>query len=76
VLEAAVFARPDEILGERVCAAVVLRPGAQASVEELIRHCRAQLAGYKTPREIDFLDSLPRTGTGKIAKRYLRNPGS
>ena len=76
VLEAAVFGRPDEILGERVCAAVVLRPGLQASAEELIRHCRSQLAGYKTPREIDFLDSLPRTGTGKIAKRYLRNPGS
>lgn len=75
VLEAAVFGRPDEILGERVCAAVVLRTGAQASAEELKGHCRTLLAGYKTPKEIDFLNSLPRTGTGKIAKRFLRNPG-
>lgn len=74
VLEAAVFGRPDEILGERVCAAVVLRPGLQASAEELIRHCRSQLAGYKTPKAIEFLDALPRTGTGKIAKRRLRDP--
>jgi acyl-CoA synthetase (AMP-forming)/AMP-acid ligase II len=74
VLEAAVFARPDEVLGERVCAAVVLRPGLQASAEELIRHCRSQLAGYKTPKAIEFLDALPRTGTGKIAKRFLRDP--
>jgi acyl-CoA synthetase (AMP-forming)/AMP-acid ligase II len=75
VLEAAVVGRPDEILGERVYAAVVLRTGAQATSEELRAHCRTLLAGYKTPKEIDFLNSLPRTGTGKIAKRLLRNQG-
>lgn len=76
VLEAAAYGAPDEIWGERVCAAIVLRPGASASADELTDFCRARLAGYKLPRQWRFLEALPRTGSGKIAKRLLRDPGS
>jgi acyl-CoA synthetase (AMP-forming)/AMP-acid ligase II len=73
VLEAAVFGLPDELWGERVCAAVVLRPGSSASTEELQQFCRGQLAAYKVPRGIEFLSELPRTGSGKIRKQALRS---
>ena len=73
VLEAAVYGLPDADLGERVVAAVALKPGCDATEAELIAHCRAELAGFKTPKAIRFLDSLPRTGTGKLAKRLLRD---
>lgn len=76
VLEAAVFARPDPEWGERVCAAVVLRPGASASAGELVEHCRTLLAGYKCPRELELRAELPRTGSGKITKRALREEGA
>lgn len=76
VLEAAVFARPDAQWGERVCAAVVLRPGASASAGELVEHCRTLLAGYKCPRELELRAELPRTGSGKITKRALREEGA
>ncbi|HUT76529.1 MAG TPA: long-chain-fatty-acid--CoA ligase [Polyangia bacterium] len=72
VLEAAVFALPDETWGETVAAAVVLRPGLAATAGELSDWCRARLAGYKIPRRVFFVDALPRTGSGKIAKRLLR----
>jgi acyl-CoA synthetase (AMP-forming)/AMP-acid ligase II len=72
VLEAAVFALPDERWGETVVAAVVLRPGLSADAGELSDWCRARLAGYKIPRRVFFLDALPRTGSGKISKRLLR----
>jgi fatty-acyl-CoA synthase len=75
VLEAAVFGLPDEIWGERVCAAVVPRAGRCVGAEELIEHCRAHLGGYELPREIVFLDALPRTGSGKISKRSLKARG-
>ncbi len=74
VLEAAVFGVPDEVFGESVRAAVVLRTGKSASAEELIAFCRSRLAGFKCPRAIDFLSELPRTGSGKIQKRALRDP--
>jgi fatty-acyl-CoA synthase len=73
VLECAVFGKPDETWGERVVAAVVLRPGMSASSDDLIAFCRARIAGYKTPKQIDFMQALPRTGTGKIQKRSLRD---
>lgn len=73
VLECAVFGRPDERWGERVVAAVVSRDGHTVSADELIRWCRARIAGYKTPKEVIFLDELPRTGSGKIQKRALRD---
>jgi len=73
VLEAAVIAAPDERWGETVCALVVLKPDAQASEEELIEFCRANLAHFKCPRRIQFIEALPRTATGKIQKNVLRD---
>ncbi len=73
VLECAVFGRPDAEWGERVEAAVVLRPGAPRDADALLLHLRQQLAGFKVPRRIRFLEELPKTGTGKIAKRWLRD---
>jgi acyl-CoA synthetase (AMP-forming)/AMP-acid ligase II len=74
VLEAAVFGVPDETFGESVRAAVVLRAGQSVSPDELIASCRTRLAAFKCPRAIDFLAELPRTGSGKIQKRALREP--
>jgi fatty-acyl-CoA synthase len=73
VLEAAVFALPDEAFGESVNAAVVLREGSTASAAELIAFCRARIAGYKVPRAFEFLAELPRTGSGKTSKHLLRS---
>ena len=72
VLEAAVVGRPDDRWGEVPVAFVVLRPDATAAVDALVHHCRAQLAGFKVPKEITFLDALPRNPSGKVLKRELR----
>jgi acyl-CoA synthetase (AMP-forming)/AMP-acid ligase II len=72
VLEVAVFGVPDPLWGESVRAAVVLRAGRSATPDELVAQCRSSLAPYKIPRAIVFLEELPRTGSGKIAKRMLR----
>lgn len=72
VLEVAVWGEPDADWGERVRAAVVLRAGHAAAPSELAEFCRARLAGFKVPRAFDYLPELPRTGSGKIAKRALR----
>jgi acyl-CoA synthetase (AMP-forming)/AMP-acid ligase II len=72
VLEAAVVARPDARWGEVPVAFVVLRPKATASSDELIERCRRQLARFKVPKEIVFLDVLPRNPSGKVLKRELR----
>jgi long-chain acyl-CoA synthetase len=75
VAEAAVFGIPSERWGEAVHAVVSLNPGASASVDELIAHCRALIAGYKTPRSIEVRsDPLPKSGPGKILKAELREP--
>jgi 3-(methylthio)propionyl---CoA ligase len=71
VLACAVVARPDATWGETPCAYVELKQGAQASAEELIEHCRAQLARFKVPKSVEFI-ALPRTATGKIQKDVLR----
>jgi acyl-CoA synthetase (AMP-forming)/AMP-acid ligase II len=73
VLEAAVVGRPDERWGEVPAAFVALRDGAVATAEELLAHCRKQLARFKVPKEITFIDALPRNPSGKVLKRELRS---
>jgi long-chain acyl-CoA synthetase len=75
VLEAAVVGIPDERLGEEVTAFVVLRPGEQASADELLEFCRERLASYKSPKSLRFLDALPKNQVGKVLKRELRELG-
>ena len=73
VYEAAVFGVPDPRLGEEVAAAVVLKPGATLSAEELQAHVRQRLAPFKVPSLITFsTQQLPRSATGKILKRDIR----
>ena len=74
VLEATVFGIPDEQWGEAVHAVVVRRDDSLGE-DELIEHCRGQIAGYKVPRSIAFReDPLPVSGPGKVLKRELRAP--
>jgi long-chain acyl-CoA synthetase len=63
---------PDAYRGEVIRARVVLKPGAEASADELLDHCRANLAKYKLPASIDLVDILPKTTVGKIDKKTLR----
>jgi acyl-CoA synthetase (AMP-forming)/AMP-acid ligase II len=75
VLEVAVVGRPDERWGEVPVAFVVKRPGASVTGDELVEHCRSQLARFKVPKDVTFLDALPRNPSGKILKRELRAGG-
>ncbi len=73
VTEVAVIGVPDEKWGEMVTALVVLDPEADGtSAEDLIAHCRENLAGYKCPKRVEFRDELARTATGKLQKFKLR----
>ena len=72
VQEVAVYGVPDAAAGEAVAAAIVLRSGASASAEEIVEYCRAQAAVYKAPSRVDFVSELPKSATGKILKRVLR----
>jgi fatty-acyl-CoA synthase len=71
VAEAAAIGVEDEKFGQRLRAFVVLVPGRQASEDELKEHVKSNLARYKVPREVVFLDELPRNPTGKVLKREL-----
>jgi fatty-acyl-CoA synthase len=71
VVEVAVIGIDDEEFGQRLKAFVVTADGAELSEDELKAHVKANLASYKTPREIAFVDELPRNATGKILKREL-----
>jgi len=73
VLETAVVALPDPKWGEVPWAFVVREPGRDTTAAELTAHCRGRLAGYKTPKRITFLDTLPRNPSGKVLKRVLRD---
>jgi long-chain acyl-CoA synthetase len=76
VVEAAVVSVPDQRLGEEVGAAIVLRQGSEASAEDLKAHVKSQLAAYKYPRRVWFLDELPKGPTGKILKREITAPSA
>lgn len=72
VFEAAVIGLSDPEWGEAVTAVVALRPGTVATAAEIVEHCRQQLAGYKKPRIVHFVDEIPRNPSGKVLKRVLR----
>lgn len=72
VLEAAVVGVPDARWGEVPKALVVLRPGQQATEQDLITFCRDRMAHFKAPKSVDFVDTLPKTATGKVQKFALR----
>jgi acyl-CoA synthetase (AMP-forming)/AMP-acid ligase II len=72
VLEVAVIGVPDPTWGEAIKAFVVRRQGSTLNEEAVIAHCRASLASYKKPREVEFVDSLPKSGAGKVLRRQLR----
>jgi fatty-acyl-CoA synthase len=72
IAEVAVIGVDDEKFGQRLKAFVVLEEGASLSEADLGAHVKANLASYKTPREVEFLDELPRNATGKVLKRELR----
>jgi acyl-CoA synthetase (AMP-forming)/AMP-acid ligase II len=72
VVEAAVIGVEDAEFGQRLKAFVVVKDGVELGEDDLKAHVKANLAGYKTPREIEFLDELPRNATGKVLKRDLR----
>ena len=76
VMEAAALGAPDEYKGEIVRAYVVLKPGAEASEEELVAHCRANLAKYKVPSSIERLEAIPKTSVNKTDRQALRGRAS
>jgi long-chain acyl-CoA synthetase len=73
VKEVAVYGAPDPLKGEQVRAAVVLKAGRRADAEELARFCRDHLAAYKVPARVELVTDLPKSATGKILKRVLRD---
>jgi fatty-acyl-CoA synthase len=72
VADAAVIGVPDARWGEVGLAFAVLRPGATADERDLLAHCRARLAAFKVPRAVRFAEELPRSASGKLLKRELR----
>jgi O-succinylbenzoate-CoA ligase len=74
VLEATVIGIPDDVWGESVLALVVPRAGANLTEDEVIIFCRSKLARYKCPKAVEFRSELPKTPSGKILKRALREP--
>ncbi|MCX4149651.1 fatty acid--CoA ligase [Paraburkholderia madseniana] len=72
VAEVAVIGVPDEKWGEAVKAVIVLKPGAVANVEDILKFARTRIAGFKVPKSIDFVEALPRNASGKILRRQLQ----
>ncbi|NMH96632.1 class I adenylate-forming enzyme family protein [Pseudonocardia acidicola] len=73
VAEVAVVGVPDETWGEALKAVVVVREGYFLTADEVVAACGQSLAGYKKPRSVEFVDELPKTGSGKIMRRSLRD---
>jgi acyl-CoA synthetase (AMP-forming)/AMP-acid ligase II len=74
IYDVAVFGIPSEEWGEMVHATIVLAPGTALDPDDIKAFGKEHLASYKVPRSVDFIDELPRTGSGKILKRQLRAP--
>ncbi|MBQ6640996.1 MAG: AMP-binding protein [Saccharopolyspora sp.] len=74
VLECAVIGVPDDEWGENVKAVVVLKPGTEATEQDIITTAKQHLASYQKPKSVDFVASLPKAPTGKVMKRDLRTP--
>ncbi len=72
VANSAVVGVPDEVWGEAVQAVVVLRPGARATAQELIQHCKERLARYKAPKAVELVPELPLSAAGKVLRREVR----
>lgn len=72
VRESAVIGKPDPKWGESVCAVIILHPGETLSAEDLIAFARTQIAGFKCPKTVFFVEDMPRQGTGKTDKLALR----
>jgi len=72
ILEAAVIGFPDDIWGEIIVAAVVLKPGKKTSNKNIVDYCKNNIADFKVPKKIVFIDDLPKTGPNKISKQKLR----
>jgi acyl-CoA synthetase (AMP-forming)/AMP-acid ligase II len=73
VLEVAVVGVPDEQWGEAIKAVVVARPGFDLDAERVVTACRERLADYKKPRSVEFVSALPKTGSGKLMRRKVRD---
>lgn len=72
VLECAVIGVPHAVFGESVKACIVVRPGVEVCTEDIVTYCKAQMADYKAPRIVEFMEALPKSPAGKILKTELR----
>jgi long-chain acyl-CoA synthetase len=72
IQECAVYGVPDAVAGEQVAVAIVARPGASLTGGQVIAWCRENLAAYKVPARVDLVAELPKSATGKLLKRVLR----
>jgi 2-aminobenzoate-CoA ligase len=75
VADAGVVGVPDPVIGQKTKAFVALKPGVAPTEElkkQLVEHCKGKIAVYKLPREIEFIDAMPRTAVGKLLRRILR----
>jgi long-chain acyl-CoA synthetase len=72
IAECAVYGVPDEVKGEQVAVAIVAKPGSGLTAEQVIAYCRDNIAAYKVPARVDIVSELPKSATGKLLKRVLR----